>query len=74
MTHFDRNSINPAIMRGMACIKGTRVPVATILGMLAKGHSRERILGGYPDLKPEDIDAALEYASWRMSERTHQIA
>jgi len=55
-------------MRGRPCIKGTRIPVSTILGMLSKGHSRERILEGYPDLKPEDIDEALAYASWRMTE------
>ncbi len=55
-------------MRGRPCIKGTRIPVSTILGMLAKGHSRERILEGYPDLTPADIDEALAYASWRMTE------
>ena len=56
-------------MRGQACITGTRIPVSAIIGMLAKGHSRERILEGYPELKAEDIDAALEYAAWRMSEQ-----
>lgn len=68
MVKFERISVDPAIMRGRPCIKGTRIPVSTILGMLAKGHSRERILEGYPDLKPEDIDEALAYASWRMTE------
>ncbi len=68
MAQFERISVDPAIMRGKPCIKGTRIPVATILGMLSKGHSRERILQGYPDLMPEDIDEALSYASWRMTE------
>ncbi|MCZ7605508.1 MAG: DUF433 domain-containing protein [Planctomycetota bacterium] len=68
MVKFERISVDPAIMRGRPCIRGTRIPVSTILGMLAKGHSRERILEGYPDLKPEDIDEALAYASWRMTE------
>lgn len=68
MAQFERISVDPAIMRGKPCIKGTRIPVATILGMLAMGHSRERILQGYPDLKSEDIDEALSYASWRMTE------
>jgi uncharacterized protein (DUF433 family) len=67
MAAFERISIDPAIMQGKPCIKGTRIPVATILGLLSKGHTRERILAGYPDLKPEDIDEALSYASWRLS-------
>lgn len=61
-------------MRSMARIKGTRAPVATIPGMLAKGHSRESMLDGYPDLKRQDIDAAPQNASWRMSDYTRQIA
>ncbi|MCC6572945.1 MAG: DUF433 domain-containing protein [Planctomycetes bacterium] len=68
MAPFERIAVDPAIMRGQPCIKGTRITVASILGMLGKGHTRERILKGYPDLKPEDIDEALAYASWRMTE------
>lgn len=55
-------------MRGKPCIKGTRIPVATILGILAKGHSRERVLEAYSELVEADIDEALSYASWRMTE------
>lgn len=56
-------------MRGQACIKGTRVPVSSIIGMMSKGHSKERILEAYPELKSEDVDEALAYAAWRMREQ-----
>jgi uncharacterized protein (DUF433 family) len=46
-----------------------RVTVATILGLLACGKSRERILQTYPYLEPEDIDSALAYAAWRLEEK-----
>lgn len=68
MARFERISVDPAIMRGKPCIKGTRIPVATILGMLAKGHTRERVLEAYPELTTQDIDEALSYASWRLTE------
>lgn len=71
MNRFERISIDPKIMRGRPCIKGTRIPVSTILGILSKGYSREKLLTSYPDLQPEDIDAALAYASWRMTE--HEV-
>lgn len=56
-------------MAGKPCIRGLRVTVGTILGLLASGHPRERILQAYPYLEPEDIDAVLAYAAWRMEER-----
>jgi uncharacterized protein (DUF433 family) len=56
-------------MGGKACIRGLRVTVGTVLGLLASGHSRERILKAYPYLEAEDIDAALSYAAWRLEER-----
>lgn len=69
MAQFERISVDPAIMRGVACIKGTRVPVSSIIGMLAQGHSKEEILEGFPDLLSADIDAALAYAAWRLKEQ-----
>jgi uncharacterized protein (DUF433 family) len=68
MKTFERIVSDPKVMRGKPCIRGTRVPVASILGMLGAGHTRERILEGYPELTPEDIEAALSYAAWRMTE------
>ncbi|MBS0263781.1 MAG: DUF433 domain-containing protein [Planctomycetes bacterium] len=64
---------NPAVMGGKPCIRGMRVTVGTILGLLATGKSPERILKAYPYLEPEDIDAALAYAAWRMEERDEPL-
>lgn len=64
---------NPAVMSGKPCIRGLRVTVGTILRLLASGKSRERILEAYPYLEPEDIDAALAYAAWRLEEREEPL-
>lgn len=64
---------DPAVMGGKACIRGLRVTAGTILGLLASGNSRERILEAYPYLEPEDIDAALTYAAWRLEEREEPL-
>jgi uncharacterized protein (DUF433 family) len=64
---------NPAVMGGKPCIRGLRVTVGTILGLLASGHSRERILQAYPYLEEEDIDAVLAYAAWRLEEREEEL-
>ena len=55
--------INPKILCGKPVIKGTRIPVYLILELLAAGYDFERIMGAYPDLKREDIEEAIEYAS-----------
>jgi uncharacterized protein (DUF433 family) len=55
-------------MGGRPCIRGTRVTVATVVGLLAAGHSHEQILSAYPYLVREDILAALSYAAWRSQE------
>jgi len=60
---LDRIEINPKIMVGKPVIKGTRVPVELILKMLSQGISTEEILGEYPHLTKEDIQAALAYAA-----------
>jgi len=54
---------NPQICHGQLCAKGTRVFVTNILDSLAEGASREEILGSYPSLKPEHIEAAIAYAA-----------
>lgn len=64
---------DPAVMGGKPCIRGLRVTVGTILGLLASGQSRERILQAYPYLEAEDIDAALAYAAWRLEEREESL-
>jgi uncharacterized protein (DUF433 family) len=55
-------------MGGKACIRGMRVTVGTIVGLLASGHSREEILRLYPYLEADDISEALSYAAWRVEE------
>lgn len=70
---FARITLNPDVMGGKPCIRGLRVTVGTILGLLASGHSRERILQAYPYLEPEDIDAVLSYAAWRLEERDEPL-
>lgn len=60
---IERITQDPKVMGGKPCIRGLRVTVGTILGLLASKQSRERILQAYPYLEPEDIDAALEYAA-----------
>jgi len=64
---------DPAVMGGKPCIRGLRVTVGTILGLLAAGQSRERILQAYPYLESQDLDAALAYAAWRMEEREEAL-
>ncbi len=66
---FDRITLTPSIMGGKPCIRGMRVTVGMILGLLANRVSREQILAEYPYLEDADIDAALEYATWRVEER-----
>lgn len=59
---------DPEVMGGKPCIRGLRVTVGTVVGLLAAGHSEERILEAYPYLEPEDIRAALAYAARRSEE------
>ena len=69
MPQIDRITLNPSVMGGKPCIRGMRVTVSTILGLLSAGRSREEILRSYPYLESEDIDQCLAYAAWRMEER-----
>lgn len=69
MEHFERITRHPGVMGGKACIRGLRVTVSTILGLLAAGHSMENILADYPYLEREDIMQALRYAARQTEER-----
>ena len=69
MRSFDRITIDPAVMGGKACIRGMRVTVGMVVGLLSAGHSPVEILRAYPYLEPEDIDQSLSYAAWRLEER-----
>lgn len=57
------------IMGGVPCIRGTRIPVATVVGLFAQGQSIEEILADYPQMSAEDVRAALEFAAAAVSER-----
>jgi uncharacterized protein (DUF433 family) len=65
---IDRITFDPDVMGGKPCVRGMRVTVGTILGLLAAGHSEDEILRAYPYLEREDIRAALSYATWRVEE------
>lgn len=69
MTNFPRISIDPDQMGGVPCIRGLRIPVATVLRMLAAGMTEQEILAEYPDLEPEDIRESLRYAAASALER-----
>ena len=60
---MDRIEVNPAICNGKPLIRGTRIMVRNILGMVAGGYAVDRVLEAYPDLTREDVNAALEYAA-----------
>lgn len=69
MAQFDRITLDPAVMGGKPCIRGQRVTVGMVLGLLAAGRSHDEILGAYRYLEAEDIHQCLAYAAWRMEER-----
>jgi uncharacterized protein (DUF433 family) len=58
----DRIESDPQVLRGKPCVRGTRIPVALILGFLAAGRSNDDIVGEFPDLTVADIGAVLDYA------------
>ncbi len=74
MAQFDRITFDPAVMGGKPCIRGQRVTVGTVFGLLASGRSHDEILKAYPYLEAEDIDQCLAYAAWRMEERDVPLA
>lgn len=65
---IDRVTFNPEVMGGKPCIRGLRVTVGTIVGLVAAGRTTEEILKFYPYLQAEDIAQALAYAAWRAEE------
>lgn len=68
MKQLTRITLNPEVMGGKPCIRGLRVTVGTVVGLLASGHSNADILKAYPYLEAEDISQALAYAAWRVEE------
>ncbi len=68
MQTLNRITFDPKVMGGRPCIRGMRITVGTIVGLVASGYSFEEILDAYPYLEEEDIRQALAYAAWRSEE------
>jgi uncharacterized protein (DUF433 family) len=68
-----RITVDPAIMTGLPCIRGMRIPVTTVLGLLAAGAAEKEILAEYPDLEVDDIKACMAYAAWLTREREVEL-
>ena len=66
---FHRITVNPRQMGGVPCIRGLRIPVATIVAMVADGMTHDEIVPHYPELEREDIREALRYAAEAVRER-----
>ncbi len=66
---YRRITVNPNQMGGIPCVRGLRIPVATVVDMIADGMKEEEILKAFPDLEPEDIQEALHYAAESVRER-----
>jgi uncharacterized protein (DUF433 family) len=65
---LDRITRNPEVMGGKPCVRGIRVTVGTVVGLVASGRLNSEILAAYPYLEEEDIRQALAYAAWRVEE------
>jgi uncharacterized protein (DUF433 family) len=66
---YTRITVNPNQMGGTPCVRALRIPVATVVGMVADGMSVDEILKNFPDLEHEDIREALQYAAEAVRER-----
>ena len=71
---FARITVRADQMGGIPCIRDLRIPVATVVGMVADGMSEQEILTAYPDLEPEDVREALRYAAEAVRERELPLA
>jgi len=69
MREWSRITRDPKVMGGKPCIRGMRITVGTLVGLLASGYTETQILEAYPYLEPEDIREALAYAAWRVEEQ-----
>lgn len=71
---FARITVSPDQMGGAPCVRGLRVPVATVVGMIADGMSESEIVAAYPDLEVEDVREAIRYAAEAVRERELPLA
>lgn len=68
MKNLARITFDPKVMGGKPCIRGMRVTVGTLVGLLASGHTTDDVLEAYPYLEEADLRQALAYAAWRAEE------
>lgn len=68
MKQLTRITMDPLVMGGKPCIRGMRVTVGMIVGLMAAGHSVDEVLDAYSYLELEDVHQALSYAAWRSQE------
>ena len=71
MKEFKRITFDKNIMGGQACIRGMRIPVSLIVNLIANNMPAKKIIQEYPDIEPEDIKEALQYAAWLTKEELH---
>lgn len=71
MEKLDRVTINPNVCLGQPTIRGMRITISVILKMLASGKSTRDVLKAYPELEPEDVRLAMQYAAWIVSDQVH---
>ena len=71
---FTRITVNPRQMGGAPCVRGLRIPVATVVDMIAQGMTEGEILRDYPDLEKEDIKESLQFAAEAVRERELPLA
>ena len=71
---FTRITVRPDQMDGVPCVRGLRIPVATVVGMVADGMSESEIVAAYPDLEAEDVREAIRYAAEAVRERELPLA
>lgn len=73
MKGFKRITFDPNVMGGQACIRGMRIPVSLVVNLVANEMTTNEIIKEYPDLEPEDIKEALQYASWLAKEELYPV-
>lgn len=70
---LDRITVDPEVCRGRPTVRGLRIPVSVVLRMLASGHTTQDVLEAYPELEAEDVQQAMKYAAWTVSDETRSL-
>ncbi len=73
MERLDRITVNPSVCLGQPTIRGMRITVSAILKMLASGSSVQHVLDAYPELEVQDVQQAIKYAAWIVSDQIHMV-